>query len=221
MSLDLPIDPIDLAGLLCARLCHDLISPVGAVGNGVGVLRSPTESDMHDDALDLIETGAQQAWARLEFARLAFGAAGSAPGRIDTGELQRVTEKMFSESRSEIDWKVEAEDLEKNAARILLNLCILGVEALPRGGAVTVEADDAGHLTVTAAGPRVRLRETAAAALQGETPEEGFDARSIQPFYVGVLARRAGGKVSLEVTEERVEIVADLRTRAALRASSA
>lgn len=201
----------ELAALLCARLCHDLVSPVSALGAALSVLDDKDSSDMHEDAMELVRESSRQAQAKLEFARLAFGAGGSAPATLDTRELQRLTEAMFSASKPDIVWKVEAIGLEKAPSRLLLNLCIMGVDAAPRGGTVTVEATETGgnaRLRVVSEGRRARIEEAAAIALDGRIPENGLDGRSIQPYYAGVIARNAGGRVSARADEERVEFVA-------------
>lgn len=201
----------ELAALLCARLCHDLVSPVSALGAALSVLDDKDSSDMHEDAMELVRESSRQAQAKLEFARLAFGAGGSAPATLDTRELQRLTEAMFSASKPDIVWKVEAIGLEKAPSRLLLNLCIMGVDAAPRGGTVTVEATETGgnaRLRVVSEGRRARIEEAAAIALDGGIPENGLDGRSIQPYYAGVIARNAGGRVSARADEERVEFVA-------------
>ena len=72
----LALDPMDLAALLCSRVCHDVISPVGAIVNGLEVLEDEDDPSMRDVALELIKKSARSASARLQFCRLAFGAAG-------------------------------------------------------------------------------------------------------------------------------------------------
>lgn len=213
MPNDLPAElaPDELAALLCARLCHDLVSPVSALGAALSVLDDEEAADMHEDALTLVRESARQAQAKLEFTRLAFGAGGSAPGVLDTRELKRLTEAMFSAVKPEIVWKVEAGGLEKAAARLLLNMCLLGVDAAPRGGTVTVEGTDAAggaRLRVVAEGPRARVEPNTVIALEGNAPETGFDGRSIQPFYTFLIARGAGGRVSVQADENRVEYIA-------------
>jgi histidine phosphotransferase ChpT len=199
------MDGTDLAALLCARLCHDLVSPISAIGAALDVLQDPSAEDMHGQALELIRKSADQGWAKLEFTRLAFGAGGSAPGRIESGELRRVTEGMFNSEKLAIDWNVEAVDTEKGVARMLLNLCLLGAEALPRGGTVNITSDiDGTHFRIESNGRRARLAPDVEAALSGRTPEEGYDARSIQPFYTNELAKRAGGKTTARVEDEAV-----------------
>ena len=194
-----------LAALLCARLCHDLVSPVSALGAALSVLDDESSADMHEDAMDLVRESSRQAQAKLEFARLAYGAGGSAPATLDTRELRRLTEAMFAPSKPDIVWKVEAPGLEKTPSRLLMNLCILAVESVPRGGKVTIEATETGggaRIRIVAEGPRARLNEDA------EAPEAGYDGRSIQPYFAGLIARNAGGRVSAHAGEERIEFVA-------------
>tara|TARA_R110002073_G_scaffold18736_3_gene68992 strand:- start:7739 stop:8410 length:672 start_codon:yes stop_codon:yes gene_type:complete len=200
-----------LAALLCARLCHDLVSPVSALSAALSVLDDETSADMHEDAMDLVRDSSRQAQAKLEFARLAYGAGGSAPATLDTRELRRLTEAMFAPSKPVIVWKVEAPGLEKTPSRLLMNLCILAVESVPRGGKVTIEATETGggaRIRIVAEGPRARLNADAVLALEGQPPETGYDGRSIQPYFAGLIARNAGGRVSAHASEERVEFVA-------------
>ncbi len=213
MQDDLPAElPADqLAALLCARLCHDLVSPVSALGAALSVFDDPDSTDMHDDAMELVRESSRQAQAKLEFCRLAFGAGGSAPGIMDSRELQRLTEAMFSSVKPEIVWKVESAGLEKQAARLLLNMCLLGAAAAPRGGTVTIEGTETGggaRLRVISEGPRARLEAGTARALEALAPENGYDGRSIQPYYTGLIARSNGGRVSAQANENRVEFIA-------------
>jgi len=202
----------DLAALLCARLCHDLVSPVSALGAALSVLDDESAVDMRDDAIQLIRTGARQAQAKLEYSRLAFGAGGSSPSLVDMREIQRLADSMFAESKPDLVWKTDAAGLEKPAARVLLNLVHLAVDSVPRGGVVTIEASapasGGARLRLISEGPKARFSEDYACALAGKRPEDGYDGRSIQPYYAGLLAREAGGRADVRVEEGRVELTA-------------
>jgi len=194
--------PEQLAALLCARLCHDLVSPVAALGAALSVLDDDDAADMREDALDLVRESSKQAQAKLEFARLAFGAGGSAPGVIDSLELKRLATGLFATVKPELVWKV---------ARLVLNLCILGIESAPRGGTVTVDATETAggsRIRIVAEGPKAKIDPAHAAALEGVKPETGFDGRSIQPYYAGLIAHGAGGRATATMSEDRVEFVA-------------
>lgn len=203
--------PSDLAALIAARLCHDLVSPVSALGAALSVLDDENAEDMRDDAIELVRTGAKQARAKLEYCRLAFGAGGSAPANIDINELQRLANEMFADHKPDLVWKTQASGLDKPAARILLNLIWLAVDSVPRGGTVTIEAtasDGGSRIKIVSAGPRVRLDLSYVEAMAGRAPEEGFDGRSIQPYYAGLIARENGGRVDAEAEEERAVFTA-------------
>ena len=102
------LDSLDLAALLCSRVCHDVISPVGAIVNGLEVLEDDNDASMRDFALDLIQKSAKQASARLQFARLAFGAAGSAGASIDLGDAEQVARGLFLDDKISFSWSLAA-----------------------------------------------------------------------------------------------------------------
>ncbi|MEO1040534.1 MAG: histidine phosphotransferase family protein [Pseudomonadota bacterium] len=212
------ISAADLAALISAKLCHDLAGPVSALGAALSVLDDEGAADMRDDAIDLVRTGAKQAQAKLEFARLALGAGGSAPSVVDMAFIQKIADAMFAQNKPDLVWKTEAAGLQKPAARVLLNLIWLSIDSVPRGGTVTIEAsatEGGSRLRVVAAGPRARLDGAYQQALIGEAPENGLDARSIQPYYTGLLAREAGGRAEARADDERVEFAALIATQAA------
>lgn len=202
----------ELAALLCSRVCHDIAGPTSAMGAAISVLDDEGAADMHGDAIDLLRTGAVSIRNKLEYARVCFGAGGSRGGEMTLQEIKAVAEPMFSEARPDLVFKTETVSLDKSAARVLLNLIWMGVETLPRGGTVSVEAsassDGGARLRVVASGPRIRLEPAYAAALSGERPEDGYDGRSIQAYYAGLIAREAGGRAAASATEERAELTA-------------
>lgn len=198
-----PISSADLTALMCARLCHDLISPIGAIGNGVGMLDDPEASDMHAEALDLVRTSAEQAWAKLEMLRIAFGLGGSAPGRIDVGELRGVVTRRYGGGRHRFVWNTRGESFEKMNARVLLNLILLTVDALPRGGDIVIDVDG-DRVTVAGTGPRARLAPHVSANIAGSIGEHGLEPPTVQAYYAGLLVRQAGGEASAIADGETV-----------------
>lgn len=199
----------NLAALLCARICHDLVSPVGALSAALEVFSDDDNLDMRDDAMELIKLSAGQASAKLQFLRLAFGAGGSAPGIIATDELKKLSVGVYEDGKVNIDWAVETDGLDKPAARILLNLVMLGMQTIPRGGDMKVEARNTSSeavLILTCTGIKARLDPTIVKTLAGGAPEDGFDGRSIQPFYTGMIARENGGNIVAEIEGETVTI---------------
>ena len=129
--------PLDLAALLCSRVCHDVISPVGAIVNGLEVLEDEKDQDMRTFALDLIKKSARTASARLQFCRLAFGAAGSAGAAIDTGDAENVARGLIADERTKLEWNAPRILLPKNKVKLVLNMCLIAAAAVPRlrGGA--------------------------------------------------------------------------------------
>jgi len=202
----------ELAALLCSRVCHDIAGPTSAMGAALSVLDDEGAADMRDDAIDLLRTGAVSIRNKLEYARVCFGAAGSRGGEMTIQEIRAVAEPMFADARADLVFKTEAGALDKSAGRVLLNLIWMAIESLPRGGTVTVEAsassDGGARLRIVASGPRIRLEPAYAGALSGQRPEDGYDGRSIQAYYAGLIAREAGGRAAASASEERAEFTA-------------
>ena len=205
------LDPLDLAALLCSRVCHDVISPVGAIVNGLEVLDDgDNDEETRVFALDLIKKSAGQASAKLQFCRLAFGAAGSAGASIDTGDAEQVTRGLFGNDKVKLDWTVPRVLMPKNKVKLLLNLCVIAGGTIPRGGILTVTSDgpsDEPVLTLRATGPNPRVHHALASLLAGE-PADGVDAHAIQPFFAGLIARQIGYALSLAAEGDAVTIVA-------------
>lgn len=203
------LEPLDLAALVCSRVCHDVISPVGAIVNGLEVLEEDNDPSMRDFALDLIRKSAKQASARLQFARLAFGAAGSAGAAIDLGDAEAVAKGMYGDDKITLAWTAPRALLPKNRVKLLLNLVVLATGAIPRGGSIAVDVtgdEDASEFTLVAKGINARIPAHAEALLAGE-PEGGIvDAHAIQPYYTGAVARAAGMGVKLSIDGDVVTI---------------
>lgn len=205
------LDPLDLAALLCSRVCHDVISPVGAIVNGLEVLEEEKEAEMRAIATDLIKKSARTASAKLQFCRLAFGSAGSAGAFIDTGDAEQVARNLLSDDRTKLEWNAPRALMPKNKVKLILNMCLIAAAAIPRGGLLKVEVvgeGDEASLCVSANGPNMRLASGVPLLLQGE-PESGtVDAHGIQAFYTGLVARAAGLDVKAEATPEMVTVLA-------------
>jgi len=202
---------LDLAALLCSRVCHDLISPVGAVVNGLEVLEDDNDEETKTFALDLIKKSAQQASARLQFCRLAFGAAGSAGAVIDLGDAEGVARGLLEDEKIRIAWNLPRALSPKNRVKLLLNLLVLACQTIPRGGTLTIEPLGNGEMQgfrVTSAGLNARITQAIPALVSGEARLDGIDAHAIQPFYAGLLARNCGLKIVLAMEGEQVVITA-------------
>ena len=207
----LSLDPLDLAALLCSRVCHDVISPVGAIVNGLEVLEDEKEAGMREVALELIKKSAKAASARLQFCRLAFGAAGSVGASIDTGDAETVTRSLIVNEKISLDWSATRQLLPKNKVKLLLNLCLIAASTIPRGGKISVEVvgeGDRAVLRVSSRGPNAQLPHGVADLLAGR-PETGrVDAHSIQPYYAGLVARECGLEVNVGVDPDGIALTA-------------
>jgi histidine phosphotransferase ChpT len=195
------MNAVDLASLLCSRLCHDLMSPVGALNNGIELLADETDPEMREKCLELLADSARASANKLKFFRLAFGAGGGFGEAIDSQETKAALEGVFGpERRIELGWMVAAEKLPKTAAKLLLNLALLAGDALVRGGRLDVGAESGNgkiELAVRAEGPRIlldpALRETLATGGTGGTVEP----RAAGAWLAHNLASEAGGSIQL------------------------
>ena len=205
------LDALDLAALLCSRVCHDLISPTGAIVNGLEVLEEK-ESDEETKrfALDLIRKSARAASARLQFCRLAFGAAGSSAAQIDLADAEGLA-KSYLDEKIKMVWGLPVALLPKNKVKLLLNLLMIATQIIPRGGTLTVEPVGEGDgmgFRIMAAGLNARTPQALAALLEGRTESGAMDAHAIQPFYTGLLAKACGMELSLAPDGDAVVVTA-------------
>jgi len=211
MSDQVSLSSLDLAALLCSRVCHDLISPAGAIVNGLEVLEESKDEETKTFALDLIKKSARVASARLQFCRIAFGAAGSAGAQIDLGDAGNVAKGFIEDDKVKLAWNPPRVMLPKNRVKLALNLLLIGVQAIPRGGHLTVDPVGDGEtmaFRVTATGLNARVPATAVELLNGGEPGRTIDAHAIQPFYTGMLARECGMTVSIAPEGDAIVVLA-------------
>ncbi len=198
----------DLAALLCSRVCHDIISPVGAINNGLELLE---EGGSDEDAMRLIKQSAVNASARLQFARIAFGAAGSAGMLIDTGDAEAVATAFIKNEKPTFEWKGTRVLLPKNKVKLLLNLILIANGCIPRGGKIVVElagGDQAPAFTLTAAGPMLRVPPKFLELHSGNRPDEPIDAHSVQPYYTLLLARESAMTIGIRASADEIVLTA-------------
>lgn len=198
----------DLAALLCSRVCHDIISPVGAINNGLELL---DEGGADEDAMKLIRQSARNASARLQFARIAFGAAGSAGMQIDTGDAETVAMAYLKNEKPELVWNGGRALLPKNKVKLLLNMLLIAAGAIPRGGRITVTLENletAPRFSLAASGPMLRVPPKFLELHNGGRPDEPIDAHSVQPYYTLLLAQEAGMTIAIRATPEEIVLSA-------------
>lgn len=205
------LEPLDLAALLCSRVCHDVISPVGAIVNALEVLEEDDPS-MKEFALDLIKKSARNASARLQFARLAFGAAGSAGAMIDLGDAGGVANGFLNDEKLSLDWEAPRALLPKNQVKLVLNLLVLATQAIPRGGKITCRctvSGEQGSFAITATGSHARIPAHVEDLIAGRSETGAIDAHAVQPLYTGMVARAAGMKIAFAIEGDTVGIGAE------------
>ena len=211
MSDAITLDSLDLAALLCSRVCHDLISPAGAIINGVEVFEESKDEETKTFALELIKKSARKASARLQFCRIAFGAAGSAGAQVDLGDAENVARGFIEDDKMKLAWQLPRVLLPKNRVKLLLNMLVVAMQTIPRGGILAVEgvgAEAAMTFKIAARGLNSRIPQALLALLAGCPPGGAVDAHAIQPFYAGLLARTCGLEVTVEQEGDAVVVAA-------------
>jgi histidine phosphotransferase ChpT len=203
------IDPLDLAALLCSRVCHDLISPVGAIVNGLEVLAEEKDEETQKFALELIKKSANTASAKLQFCRIAFGAAGSAGAQIDLGDAETIARGFLEDDKTKLGWTLPRALLAKNRVKLLLNMLLIAGQAIPRGGKISVDplgTGDTMGFKVSAVGVNAKIPPAVPPLLAADSIE-GLDAHRIQPFYTGLLAKACGLGVGIAMAGDTVVVV--------------
>lgn len=201
------LSDLDLAALVSSKICHDVIGPVGAIHNGLEILDDDDDPNAKEYALNVIRNVTEQASARLQFARFAFGAAGSAGSMIDLSTAEQISRGYIGTGKHTLDWKVTPGHMPKDLVKLLLNLVASAPLALPRGGAITV-MQDGGMETPTfvlrCAGPSARPPKYLTDFVAAETAPE-LDAMTVQAYYTCRLAMTSG--MTLEILQDGDDIL--------------
>ncbi|MEZ0495565.1 histidine phosphotransferase family protein [Sphingomonas sp. IW22] len=204
----LPTSPTEFASLLCSRLCHDLLSPVGALNNGLELLADEHDPEMRARCIELLVESARASANKLKFFRLAFGAAGGFGEMVDTREACAAIEGLFADNqRLQLGWLVEVGQLPKPAIKVLLNLALIAGDALVRGGRLDVGAEAGGgrvEIVVRADGPRIVLDPELRTALDGSGASGPLTPRSAAAHLVRQLVDEGGGTLQVSPAEAEV-----------------
>ncbi|ANK80551.1 MAG: hypothetical protein TEF_06880 [Rhizobiales bacterium NRL2] len=204
MSADL-----NFTSLICSRLCHDLVGPVGAISNGIELMEMEDEPEMMKDALDLLKHSAANASRRLKFLRFAFGSSGGDELPLPVRDARQAALDFFTDHRLELVWP-DAGNAEpaKGRIRLALNLTMAGAAGLVRGGELTVSVDN-DSLAVTGVHDRAALPDAVVEALEGRREAAGGeDARIIESFLARKLADVEGLVLTIEQSPGRFTIAA-------------
>lgn len=204
MSGQLTFDVLDL---LCSRLCHDLISPVGAINNGVELIED-LGPDMVGEAMGLIAQSGRRAAGRLRCYRLCYGAAG-AQSMVGLDEARDIAAGYLESGKATLAWNLTADwgvdGPPAGSVKVLLNLLVVADEALSQGGVISVQLDDElGNraITVQAEGINAGLREHQGQGLDGTIAAEDLNARTVQAYVTYLFAHRFGMSINHSLVED-------------------
>jgi histidine phosphotransferase ChpT len=201
----------EFASLLCSRLCHDLLSPVGALNNGIELLADEHDPEMRARCLDLLGESARASANKLKFFRLAFGAAGGFADEVDTREARVAIDGLFgTEGRIRLGWMVDSPTMSKSALKILLNLVLIAGDSLVRGGRLDVGAERHGKgldIVVRAEGPRIVLDPELKSALLGRSDEETIAPRAAAAWLAYSLVSDGGGEIQVSDEEDAMLLI--------------
>jgi histidine phosphotransferase ChpT len=203
------LSDLDLGALLCSRVCHDIISPVGAIANGLELMDDlDSDADLRATALDMVRSSAKTATAKLKFCRIAFGASGSAGAHIDMNEAGETAQGFVGNEKIKLEWRAPRENRPKQEVKLLLNMLLLAMSGIPRGGLVTVDVEGQ-VLTVRAKGERAKLPSPITEVVRNLYKLEEIDARLVQPYYTRILAESAGLALTMDMAgDDIVEVKA-------------
>ena len=204
----------DLAALLCSRLCHDMLSPVGAISNGLELLADENDPEMRDKCVELLEQSAKISTDKLKFFRLAFGAAGGFGESVPIEEAQDVIEALASDAKGvTINWALTENSLPKPAVKVMLNLAQIALDALVRGGTLDIGAEmreGNAEIVARANGERIAFDETIGKALQGELPTGDLSSRTAAAHMIALVADELGGGLQYKLADNTLVLGAVL-----------
>lgn len=204
----------DLAAMLCSRLCHDLLSPVGALSNGLELLADETDPEMRQRCVELLEQSAKISTDKLKFFRLAFGAAGGFGENVPVEEAQEVVGALASDAkRVELNWGISESTLPKPAVKVMLNLAQIALDALVRGGTLDIGAERTGgnvEIVARATGNKIAFDETIGKTLQGELADSEITSRTAAAHMIAMVAKEMGGGLQYALSPDALVLGAVL-----------
>ena len=209
---------LELASLLASRLCHDLLSPVGAMSNGLELLAEEKDPEMRKRCMELLEQSAKTSADKLKFFRLAFGAAGGFGELVPVDEPRALIDALVSTNgRITVNWALGAPSLPKAAVKVLLNLALIGIESLVRGGTLDVGAElrseargSVSEIVVRATGPKIAFDPVIGRALDGALAPGELSSRTAPAAMIQQLAAAHGGGLQFAQTDEALVLGAVL-----------
>ncbi len=210
MTDSLETSGLELASLLASRLCHDLLSPVGAMSNGLELLAEEKDPEMRKRCMELLEQSAKTSADKLKFFRLAFGAAGGFGELVPVEEPRALIDALVSTNgRITVNWALGAPSLPKAAVKVLLNLALIGIDALVRGGTLDVGAElrsadggSASEIVIRATGPKIAFDPVIGRALDGTLAAGELSSRTVPAAMIQQLAASRGGGLQFALSDD-------------------
>lgn len=199
------IEPSRLAALIASRICHDLISPVATVNSALEMMQDASDADMKEQTEQLLHNSASHATARLQFLRYAFGSAGLSDSSADRHEMRKVIEQYMDSQKPSLEWDIDTPHFSYSHARVLMNIVLLAIKSIPRGGVVSLKSfNDGNALTIVAnaKGPKLMLHEEVEIAIKGEAPDGGWKADTIQPYFANLVISDLEGTLSASLKDD-------------------
>lgn len=199
------IEPSRLAALIASRICHDLISPVATVNSALEMMNDAGDAELKTQTEQLLHNSASHATARLQFLRYAFGSAGLSDSSADRHEMRKVIEQYMESQKPELEWDIDTPHFSYSHARVLMNIVLLAIKSIPRGGVVSLKSfNDGNALTIVAnaSGKKVMMHEEVEIAIAGEAPEGGWKADTIQPYFANLVISELEGTLSATLKDD-------------------
>ncbi len=204
------LEPNRLASYIASKICHDLVSPLGAASSALDFMDDTSDPEMREQAEQLLISGTTRGLARLQFLRYAFGSMGLSDGAADMHEAKSIIEGYIETHKGKIDWNIKVDSLSFSQIRVLMNLIMLAMSCLARDGVIDVDVTGTDKLTIvlTATGPRARIAPDVKVALERTEPEDGWNPRTIQPYFTTLLLDEAGAELTCVTGEDQVKLIA-------------
>lgn len=190
-----------LTELVCSRICHDLVGPVGAINAGAELMGEGGVNDQ--EALALMQRSGQEAARRLQLFRLALGRAGN---RVDVGSMRDALMRAY-ETDGKIHLRWQDIDIDATHGRLVLNMVMLAREALPFGGEIDVFCESDGRIRVDMAGKKVEFRPEIVEVFKENFAVDRLDPRTVHAFFTRKLAGCAGGEVSIAQFDGKIALL--------------
>lgn len=209
-------DVLELSEFIVSRLCHDMAGPVGAVNNGVELLKDPNPT-YHAESVDLIEVSAKEAVSRLLYFRQAYGNSKN-HGSISMSAIKDLVHNYYDNKNINFIWPEAHGDsdsmqpIANDVVKLLLNVILVISSTLIHGGNVTVKLKSQKNnlgVKVRAEGKTVKLQEHMSSALTDDLKKVKTDSKNSQAYLTRMLAKKIGGTLKVDIGDDYIEILAD------------